>query len=644
MSGIAGIYDLDGRPVEQGEIQRMLESIAHRGPDGSGIWRNGSVALGCQLLRVTPESAKETQPFIDPSGNVVVFDGRLDNRKELLERLQSSTEISASSPDPAFVSVAYHTFGDKFVDYLIGDFALGLFDVNRHKLFLARDAIGVRPLYYYYTPRQFLFSSEIKALLAHPQVSTWPNNGYLANYLFLRLSGDGTKGETFFDCIYSLPPAFMATVTRDGLSKRQYWDFDVTRRIRFKSFNEYAEGFYYYFEQAVRRRLRSMYPVAFSVSGGLDSSSIFCLAETIKRRGTQSYPDMIGFSYIFNDGTPQDEKSFLLDIENDYSVSIRRLQVDPQGIIEGMRKEVWDGESPFLDNLRSVIAPLYRNVQQSGARILLSGTMGDQMLFDQAYLLDLFNHLAWNKVWAHLREFGKWNVDVDQKLFRRVFFRNLFKSFAPHGILSCLRGIKRKLINNHLKFEGYEQELYELAYRRNSKKDMGKTPSGTAHSKSLYDEIKSRHKIFLWEWANKVVSIYGLEHAYPFMDQDLVSYLMAIPGEVQTWNGVPKGILREAMRGVLPTRILERRWKADFTDLLNDRVAHDFQTIVQCLESGRMAVRLGYVDEKMLSNELERLRDYIRRADCLVSWSLYNLLGLEIWLQVFFGKEFLKWR
>jgi hypothetical protein len=122
------------------------------------------------------------------------------------------------------------------------------------------------------------------------------------------------------------------------------------------------------------------------------------------------------------------------------------------------------------------------------------------------------------------------------------------------------------------------------------------------------------------------------------MDQDLVAYLMAIPGEVQTWNGVPKGILREAMRRVLPTRILERRWKADFTDLSNDRVARDFPSIAQSLQSGGLAARLGYVDGKILNSELKRLRDRIRGPDCLVSWSLYDLLGVEIWLQVFLGE------
>jgi asparagine synthase (glutamine-hydrolysing) len=430
----------------------------------------------------------------------------------------------------------------------------------------------------------------------------------------------------------------MASVTSEGLSKRQYWDFDVTRRIRFKSFNEYAEGFYYYFEQAVRRRLRSMSPIAVSVSGGLDSSSIFCLAETLKRKDPQIFPKILGFSYIFKDGTPVDEKSFLSDIERDYSVSIKRIPAGPQGIIDGNREEIWYVESPFLNGVRNFTEPLYKEVQQSGVRLLLTGDMGDQMLFSQAYLLDLFNHLAWDKVWAHLREFKKWNLDVDPKFFRRIFFRNLLKSYIPPIVLPFLRKIKRNLNRYQVSFPVYKRTFQERSHQYTSK-NYDRTRFATCHAKSLYHEVKSEYNVFRYEWANKMGSIYGIEYAYPYLDQDLVAYLMAIPGEMQTWNGVPKGVLRVAMRGILPAQILERRWKADGTELLNDRVAHDFPRIVESLQTGGLAVGLGYIDGKILSSELTHLGDKIRRSDCLVSWALCDLLGLELWLQVFFGEK-----
>ncbi len=214
MSGIVGICNLDGKPVEREVLARMSATMAHRGPDGEEKWIKGPVGLACQMFRVTPESEKETQPLVGASGAVVVFDGRLDNREELLASLKNSYRVSSSSPDPDLVLAAYEAFGDRFPERLVGDFALGLFDPHIQQLLLARDAIGIRPLYYYHAPNTFLFASEIKALLAHPEVSTRPNDDVLAQHL---LRGDQDyRGMTFFEGVLSLLPAHTALLTSRG--------------------------------------------------------------------------------------------------------------------------------------------------------------------------------------------------------------------------------------------------------------------------------------------------------------------------------------------------------------------------------------------------------------------------------------------
>jgi asparagine synthetase B (glutamine-hydrolysing) len=140
------------------------------------------------------------------------------------------------------------------------------------------------------------------------------------------------------------------------------------------------------------------------------------------------------------------------------------------------------------------------------------------------------------------------------------------------------------------------------------------------------------------EWDNKVAAMHGLETASPFLDRDLLAFLLGIPGEMQTWKGVPKALLREAMRGVLPEAILRRTWKADFSHLVNEGMAQDFPQVVRCLESDSLAVRLGYLDGRLLGNELNLLKGRMRGSDCEAAWSLSDLLGLEVWLQVFFGE------
>jgi asparagine synthase (glutamine-hydrolysing) len=210
MSGIVGIWNLDGRPVEPDLIRRLNAPLPHRGPDGHGEWVQGPVGLACQLLRVTPESLHEVQPLVHPSGAVIVFDGRLDNREELLSHLKGAWGAEPDSPDPALVLAAYASWGERFPEYLNGDFALAVFDPNRRQLFLARDTMGIRPLYYHRTGDTFLFASEIKAILAHPGVTVRPNADVIAEYVF---AGLANQGETFFEEVFSLIPAHQALLT-----------------------------------------------------------------------------------------------------------------------------------------------------------------------------------------------------------------------------------------------------------------------------------------------------------------------------------------------------------------------------------------------------------------------------------------------
>jgi asparagine synthetase B (glutamine-hydrolysing) len=139
------------------------------------------------------------------------------------------------------------------------------------------------------------------------------------------------------------------------------------------------------------------------------------------------------------------------------------------------------------------------------------------------------------------------------------------------------------------------------------------------------------------EWDNKVAAMHGVEIAFPFLDRDLVSFLMGIPGEIQTWKGIPKALLRAAMQDVLPDAIARRTWKADFSHLVNEGMARDFPRLVRCLEADGLAINLGYLDSGALRSELRRLKDRIRGPGCEISWDLSDLLGLETWLQVFFG-------
>ncbi|MEE9124534.1 MAG: asparagine synthase-related protein [candidate division NC10 bacterium] len=632
MSGIVGIWNLDGKPVEREVLARMSGIMAHRGPDGEEKWIKGPVGLACQMFRVTPESEKETQPLVGASGAVVVFDGRLDNREELLARLKNSYRVSSSSPDPDLVLAAYEAFGDRFPERLVGDFALGLFDPHIQQLLLARDAIGIRPLYYYRAPNTFLFASEIKALLAHPEVSTRPNDDVLAQHL---LRGDQDyRGMTFFEGVLSLLPAHTSTCTPRGFVTRRYWDFDASRQTRLGSFQEYAEAFRELFEQAVRRRIRSVHPVAISLSGGLDSSSIYCLAETLARENPDRYPRILGVSYTSPAGSPSDESAFLTEIEREYGVTISRVPVSHVGPLNASKEAVWHVEAPFLEEMWTTLQAFNTTAYRLGARVVLTGEWADQLLFDQAYLVDRLRDLAWGEVREHLSGFPRWFGDCDAWDFRRRFLLDLVKYSLPGPLVSLLRSFRLKP----------GRRWYTRAVRRRARRRPSKTlPAAgefpTAHARALYEQARSSRHVLCMEWENKVAAMHGLEMAFPFLDRDLVSFLFRIPGEMQNWKGIPKILLRDAMRGVLPEAILGRTWKGDFTHLANEGMDRDYPELSNFLLSDTMSVRMGYVDRDMLREELDQRREKLRGESCETAWSLSDLLGLELWLQIFFGEN-----
>jgi asparagine synthase (glutamine-hydrolysing) len=629
MSGILGTWNRDGRPVEESLIRKLARTMAHRGPDGCGLWTRGGAGLACQLLRVTPESSAEVQPLVSSSGSVLVFDGRLDNRDELLALLRPGTELADNAPDPALALAAYERFGEQFPGRLAGDFALGLFDPTCRTLLLARDPLGVRPLHYAVAGSTFLFASEIKAILAHPLITPEPNDDMLAECL---LGGPGDAADmTCFKRVFSVPPAHVALVSPGGMRVRRYWDFDLTRCIRYPSFEDYIEAFREHFTRAVRRRMRSAAPVVVSVSGGLDSSSILCVAERLKRSDPSRHPAVRGLSYLSADGTPSDEKEFLVAIERDYRIAIGRLPLDRPGLLDGAREEIWHSEAPCLDGQWSDAVGFFRTARELGARTILTGHWADQVLFDQAYLIDLFRRPAWGDIHRHLRAYAFWMSDTDPACFRNQFLRDLVKCLVPDRLHPLLRRLRAHSSNPQWFAPAFHRRRLHRAFTTLA---IPRVPA-SAHARSLYRQVRTSHQATCMEWQNKIAAPYGIEIAFPFLDRDLLSFLMSIPGEIQTKDGVPKALLREAMRGILPVEIVRRRWKADFTHLVNESMANDYDRIVDVLKDEPFAVRMGYIDHDMLRSELVRLKSLVNGHTCEHTWGLMDLLGLEFWLRLF---------
>ncbi|HEV8525241.1 MAG TPA: asparagine synthase-related protein [Terriglobales bacterium] len=626
MSGIAGLWRLDGRPVNREEIARLSQAIAHRGPDGEQLYTEGSVGLAFQCLQVRRDGIR--QPYVAPSRAVIVFDGRVDNRSELLELLAVPPDTS----DAPLALAAYERFGEDFAGYLNGDFALAIFDYAQRKLLLARDVLGMRPLYYCALPGLFLFASEIKAILAHPDVQPRPNDDALADLL---LAGNAQcRHLTPFDGVLRLLPGHLAVATSEGLTSRQYWDFDPARRIRYKCFQDYVEQLRFLFQQAVARRLRCSFPVAVSVSGGLDSSGILCTAKSFEASGASTAPAM-GVSLNYPDGHPADEKQFLLEIERHCGISIHRVPAR-QGYLAHAREAVWHTETPVLHPQWNSQRELFAVMRQLGARQVLAGMFGDQMLSDTAYLFDLVQHFQWVKV-LRISSVLAERREGDPRYLRRKLCRDLLRSAVPSALLHAWRAIRFRRDTDRYPL-WYSSALRRRALARAQIQKPLSWPGASKHSLGCYHH--SRAHLNIIEEQNKAAALFGLELAYPFLDRDLIAFIMAIPGEVVNWQGVPKGLYRAAMKGLLPEAIRLRDTKADFTHFVNEGSAREYGDLQEYVAPGCLSSHYGYVDVEVAAAELVRERSGLLQGyDGDPTRRLARLVGLELWLRLFFGEK-----
>jgi asparagine synthase (glutamine-hydrolysing) len=633
VSGIVGVWNLDGRPVEPGSLDKLMAPIGHRGPDGLHWWSEGPVALGCAQFRVTPEAKNEVMPLVGRRGAILTWDGRLDNRAELVSLLRgSSPDIDLSCPDPVLVMAAYERWGADFPTRLLGDMALALLDRERRELLLVRDSIPVRPLHWFRTRDTVVFGSEIKALLAHPKAPCRPNRGALAQHFLHGIPRADEDYATFFEDIYSVPAGGVVIFDSNRTIQRKYWDFDKGATVRRSSFPAYVEEFRYHFDRAVSRRLRSEGPVAVSVSGGLDSSAVFCSA-----LATSSSPDLFGFSLIGERGGPADEVRFVVDVERRYGVDVARVPLVPEGPLVRAIQGVWMSDSPVVNFPWFPMPQLYEQVKMQRVPSLLTGSFGDEALFGRAYLADLVDRLEWRRALAHFREHSRWFTDADPSNFSmRTFLGELVREHVPAVAMPALRRTRFILGRPPPANPWWSASLRMLAASGPAKRYPARRGFSSLHARDFYRMMRCQGTYARFERENKIAAGHGVEISTPFQDRDLLSFMMAIPGDVQGHNGVPKALLREGLKDVLPESVALRRWKADFGDPVLTGMLDGWPQTVRRVKGGS-AVSAGLVDGEVLSGQLPGFRSRVEGGDFQAVRAVTETLGLELWLEQFFG-------
>jgi asparagine synthase (glutamine-hydrolysing) len=622
MTTLCAIFNRDGQPADASIVAAMQASSQHHGQNGQDIWIGDSVALAHQHFWVTPEEVAERQPLVDPLGRfAITCDARVDNRDELIGELGIRPSEGRTMSDAALILRAYMRWGAECTARILGDYAFAAWDRERQELFLARDPLGGRGLSYYDDGHVFVAATDTEQLLAHPAVNPVINDRKVARYL---VQSYDDEGETYFESLYYLPPAWCMSVTPEGVRKWRFWEIDPGLRIRYKRDEEYGEHFRTLFTEAVRCRLRAVGPVGLSLSGGMDSTSIAAVATSLLSRAASSQSQLKTFSYVFDQLPSCDERQFILPTVERFDLDATYILCDDRWPLRDLAE--WPLERDWVVSDAYVWLPLsvMRAADAAGCRVLFTGHFGDALFWDDTYWASAMLHdgrlAQLGKTLAGSRSLSVWREALaDPGMRARIpgGLRRAYRRVRPHP-----RAASQAMVDPNL--------------LRRTEVDPGRKPEMAPHAFSApgqrqhYETLIAGGAFEGRPMARRLYRRSGLELMEPFCDRRLVSFVMAIPADQWGRAGRGKWVLRSAMRERLPRGILERAQPTSFEALWDRGLREREPRTVEELLTNSQIVNRGYVRAGWLQDEL-----YSGRPWAEDGFLLWLCISLELWLRRF---------
>jgi asparagine synthase (glutamine-hydrolysing) len=625
MSGICGLLKTNGEPVSEADLAKTMEAMAYWGPDGRDTWREKTTGLGHLKLCITPESLHESLPFSSSCGNfVIVSQGRLDNREELLRTFAIDPIDAPTTPDSSLMLQAFLKWEEDCCSHLLGDWSFAVWDRQRERLFLARDHYGMTALYYFQMGTLFGFASALKGLLANYPVEKKLNPEILIKLLI----NQNDQGEqTVYKNVYRLPPAHFMWVELKTKEVRiqQYWYLERTPELHYQSENDYFEHFQEIFEEAVQCRLRSFKPVGIALSGGLDSGSVAAVAA--KQLQAQS-KTLHAFTSVPLFAVP-DRKHVIADetanVEETAAwvgnTKTARINAQERPPLEWLHKSLdLLGQPVYPATNLSWLLSLRERAQSMDVGPLLSGSAGNGGISYRGNER-LFSLLFSGESRTLLRELQQWSVCHDTTLSRAFWghilrpllswSKNAAGRFLPAGSVDMRR---YWLVNSDtLRRHHVEESLYKQYIAR----DFDRLSNRRKNQLSLLRPGRASGRCVSAE----ISAFYSLEYRDPTMDKRVLEFCLAIPDKLFFADGMDRNLIRRAMKGRLPARILSnRRFGLQSADI-DQRLLHAKPQIEPVME---MLAKSELVNEYL---DLPKLKYLFSRLGENIDLDEKDLLG-----------------
>jgi len=618
MSVQFGRWNCDGRPVEPSYLEKAGKMLVPYGPDAEGAYIKDNVGIRFYAFHTTRESRRETQPLITPSGNVLSWDGRLDNRAELVPQLKN--DLTRDSTDVAIVAAAYEEWGTGSFARLIGDWAVSVWNPNTHSLVLAKDPLGARHLYYSFDQHQVTWSTILDPLVLFAERTFKLEEEYVAGWL----SFFPATHLTPYVGIYAVPPSCHVLLEPGKRTVTKYWDFDPGKKIRYRADAEYEEHFRQVFAEAVRRRLRSDSPVLAELSGGMDSSSIVCMADQILAGGAAETPRLDTISY-YDDSEPNwNERPYFTKVEEKRGRTGCHINVRSQECFEfesgSFTATPGSGGRPS-EASRQFAAYL----NSHGNRVVLSGVGGDEVTGGvPTPTPELQDLLARARFRALSHQLKLWSLNKRKPWFLLLF--EAVRRFLPESLIGIPKHkwlapwLDREFVRrNREPLRGYERRL----------KLFGSLPS-------YQDNLNTLNMLRRQMHCAALSSAPPFEKRYPYLDRKLLEFLYGIPRTQLVRPGQRRSLMRRALAGIVPEDLLERKRKAYVTRAPLVGISKAW---ISYAEMGQEAAGnlLGIIDPDCFSAVLRGARE--GQETPIVA--LMRTLALNMWLKTMSQKGIL---
>jgi len=632
MCGIVGVFERHGARVDPALVVAMRDSMKHRGPDDEGLWTRAgrsNVVLGHRRLAIVDLSPAGRAPMTNEDGSVVVtFNGEIYNHAPLRHELERRGHRFRSRCDTEVLVHLYEEHGEQMVDRLIGMFAFAIWDESNERMLLARDRLGIKPLYWLDDGERFAFASETKALLPLLRRREIDADA-LAQYLsFVAVP----PPRTLFEGIYKLAPASTMLVARDGARpSRRYWD-PLERRSDFEgSSPEWEEAILDCLKRSVDRRMMSDVPVGVFLSGGVDSSTNVALMSQLTSQPVNT------FSIAFEDTPDYDELRWARQISDRFATRHHELRIDHEDLWRFLPDLVFHQDEPIAD---PVCVPLYfvaKLAKDSGVTVVHVGEGADEIF--AGYPTYVRAHRMASRFWPRLRSLPQplraglaaaGDAALAMQPRREIHVEALRRAADPDGelwwggaVAFYERGLDRLTTDAfRALLDGESPREIVNAIGR----DAATYGARDELDRIIYQDLRLRLPELLLMRVDKLTMATAVEARVPFLDHELVELAMAVPASEKIRDGVGKHVLKRAVSTLLPSDVVWRPkqgFGAPVSSWFRGPLAQELERQV----IGSPLVELGWFHRE----RIQQLVDLHRSGRADRSFQLWNLLNLSVW-------------